>query len=67
MTQEMCDKVILENSGQLKSVPGRYKNLKTRNKAVDNYPHALELAPDWYTTQNICNKTYPFVLDSFPD
>ena len=31
----MCDKVILENGGRLKSVPGCYKNLKTRNKTVD--------------------------------
>ena len=35
------------------------------NKAVDNYPHALEFVPECYTTQKICDKafnTYPSVL-----
>ena len=26
------------------------------NKAVDNYPHALEFAPECYKTQIICDK-----------
>ena len=39
----MFDKAILENGGTLKSVPDCYKNQEMCNKAVDNYPHALEL------------------------
>ena len=39
----MCDKAVLENGGALKSVPDCYKNQEMCNKAVDNYPHALEL------------------------
>ena len=38
----MCDKATLENGGTLKSVPECYKNQEVCNKAVDNYPHALE-------------------------
>ena len=32
------------------------------NKAVDNYPHALEFVPECYKTQKVCDKavdTYP--------
>ena len=45
-TQQMYDKAILENGGTLKSVPDCYKNQETYNKAVDNYPHALEFVPE---------------------
>ena len=41
-TQKMCDKVILENGGTLKSVPNCYINQEMCNKAADSYPHALE-------------------------
>ena len=32
------------------------KNQEVCNKAIDNYPHALEFVPDWYMTQEICDK-----------
>ena len=38
----MYDKAIVENGGTLKFVPDCYKNQEMCNKAVDNYPHALE-------------------------
>ena len=38
----MCDKPILQNFG---TVSGCYKNQQMCDKAVDNYPHALKLAP----------------------
>ena len=38
----MSDKAILENVGTLKYVPDCYKNQEMCNKAVENYPHALE-------------------------
>ena len=41
-TQEMCDKVILENGGMIMFVCDYYKNQKMINKAVDNYALALE-------------------------
>ena len=41
-TQDMCDKVILENGGTLKFVPDCYKNKKICYKTVDNYAYALE-------------------------
>ena len=33
-TQQMCDKVILENGGTLKSVPDCYKNKKMCDKLL---------------------------------
>ena len=45
----MCDKVILENNGTLKSVPDCYKNKKMYNQAVNNYAHALEFVKSFYT------------------
>ena len=33
-TQQMCDKVILENGGTLKSVPDCYKNQKMCDKLL---------------------------------
>ena len=35
----------------------RLSRLIKCNKAVDNYPHALEFVPDCYKTQEMCNKT----------
>ena len=47
----MCYKVILENGGMLMFVPECQKNKKMWNKAVDNYPHALEFVFDCYKIQ----------------
>ena len=49
-TQEMCNKVILQNGWTLNFVPDSYKNQKMWDKAVDNYAHTLE-----FVTK--CNKT----------
>ena len=40
----MCDKAILENGET--SVPDCYKNQEMCNKAVNNYPHALEFVSE---------------------
>ena len=40
------------------------------NKAVENYPHALEFFPECYETQKMCDKVvnrYFFVFDSIAD
>ena len=39
----MCDKAVFENGATLKSVPDSCKNKEMCDKAVDNYPHPLEL------------------------
>ena len=57
-TQQMCNKTILENGGTSESVSNCYKNQEIWNKAVDNYPHALEFLPDYYMTQEMCNKIF---------
>ena len=43
----MGDQLILENGGTLKSFPDCYKNQEMCNKAADNYPHVLELVPEF--------------------
>ena len=38
------------------------------NKAVDNYPHALEFVSECYKTQKMCDKavnTYPSTINLF--
>ena len=50
-TQEMCDKVNLENDGTLSFVPDCYKNQNLSNRGVDNYTYALEFVPECYKTQ----------------
>ena len=52
----MSDKAIPGNGGTLKSVSDYYKNQEICNKAVNNYPHALEFVPECYKTQNMCDK-----------
>ena len=52
----MCDKVISENGGALKSVPDCYKNQEICNKAVDNYSHSLKLVSESCKTQKMCDK-----------
>ena len=51
-TQEMSDKVILQNGETLMLVPDYYRNQKICNKTVDDYPQTLEFIPD-------CFKTHP--------
>ena len=51
----MRDEVILENGGTLKSVPDCYKNQEVCNKAVVNYPRALEFVSECYKTQTVCD------------
>ena len=43
------------------SVHDRYKNQEICNKAVDNYPHALEFIPEYYKTQKTVD-TYPCTI-----
>ena len=52
----MCDNVILENGGTLKSVPDCYKNQKMCNQTIDNYHHALEFVSECYKTQKFMMK-----------
>ena len=52
-TQEMCDKVILENEGTFMFVSECYKNQKMCNKAIDNYADALEFISEWYKSNKI--------------
>ena len=47
----LSGKAVLENGGTLKSIPDCYKNQEMCNKAVDNYPRALEFLPDCKMTQ----------------
>ena len=40
------------------------------NKAVDNYPHALEIVPECYKTQKLCDKavvTNPPTIQFVPE
>ena len=41
----MCEKAIRENGETLKTVRDCNKSQEMCNKAVDNYPHALEVVP----------------------
>ena len=46
LTQEMCDKAIVENAGTLNFVLNYYKNQKMCNKAIDTYIPAIQFVPD---------------------
>ena len=52
----MFYKAILGNGGTLKSVIDCYKNQEMCNKAVHNYPHALEFVPECFMTQEMWDK-----------
>ena len=54
--QLICDNVILENGGTLKSVPDCYKNQKMCNQTINNYHHALEFVSECYKTQKFMMK-----------
>ena len=58
--QKMYDKV--ENGETLQSVLDCYKNQVMYNKAVDNYPHALEFVPECYKTQKCVRKLLILIL-----
>ena len=51
--KQMCHKAISLNGGILKPVSD---GKMCSNKAVDNYPHALQFAPECFKTQKICAK-----------
>ena len=67
----MCAKSILGNWGTLKSLPEcKKKNQEVGNKAVKNYPHALEFVPESFMTQKMCYKaanTYPSAIRFVPE
>ena len=66
----MRDKAILKNGGTLKSVPDCNKNQEMCNKAVDNYPHALEFVTECHKSQKMCDKavnTYPSTIKFGPE
>ena len=52
----MGGKAVLESGGTFTSVPDCYKNQGMCNKAVDNYPPALEFVPECIMTQEMYNK-----------
>ena len=58
LTQQMCDSAIFKNGGTLNSVLDCNKNQEMCNKTGDNYSHALEFAPDFYMTQEICDQAF---------
>ena len=63
-------KTILKNAGTLKSVSDCYKNQEMCNKAVGNYPHAVEYVPECFMTQKTCDKvvnTYSFTIQFVPE
>ena len=65
----MCDKPILENDGTLEAVTYCYKNQEMYNKAIGNYPHALQFVPNCYVTRQICDKavnTHPSTMQLVP-
>ena len=70
ITQQMCDKAILENVGTLKSVPYCYKKQEMCNKAVENCPNALKFVFECYKTQKMCDKavsSYPSTIKFIPE
>ena len=65
----MCDKANFENGGTFKSVLDCYNNQEMCNKAVDNYPLALEFVPETCEIQKMCEKavsTYLSVIKHIP-
>ena len=56
-TQQINDKVILENLFLTAK-----KNQQMSNKAVKNYPHALEFVPECYKTHKMCDKAVNTIL-----
>ena len=56
-TNKMCKHAVKKLPFlTLKSVLDCYKNQELCKKAVDIYPHALELVTECYKTQKICDK-----------
>ena len=56
-TQELCDKVILENGGMLPTfICDCYKYQKMCYKVFDNFADELEFVPDSYKTKKMCNR-----------
>ena len=50
------------------SVYSRYQQIS--DKAVNNYPHALEFVPDCYMTQTMCDKavnTHSYTMQFVPE
>ena len=49
-TQEMCGRVVSEDSFSIRYVPDQYKTQNMCDKAVDDSLAALKLIPDWSVT-----------------
>ena len=52
-TQEMCDKIVLEDAFMLKYFLDRYKTQEMCGKAADGFLPTSKFVPDWYVTSMI--------------
>ena len=69
-TQEIYDKINLENGGMSRFIPNCYKNQRMCDKAIVNYFTPLKFVPDCYKTRNMSDKavdTYPSAMQFASD
>ena len=64
-TQEICDRVVSEESFMIIYCPYRYKTQNMCNKAAADCLKALKLIPDWFVTSKMLHSpmmTYSFLM-----
>ena len=60
--QEMCDRVVSEDTFMLRYCPNRYQSQKMCDKAVDDYLAALKFISDWFVTTKTLEKFHDALL-----
>ena len=64
-TQEICDRVVSEESFMIIYCPCRYKTQNMCNEAAADCLKALKLIPDWFVTSKMLHSpmmTYSFLM-----
>ena len=60
-TQEMCDRIISDDSFSLRYVPHQYKTQQMCDKALDHCLAALKFVPDWSVTSKMIKILFTFL------
>ena len=54
-TEQMCDRMIFEDTFSIRCVPEQYKTQQMCDEAVDDCLAVSKFVPDWFVTSKICS------------
>ena len=57
-TEEICDKIISDDSFSLRYLPEQYKAQQLCDETADDFLPTLDVVPDWFVTSKVIKKLF---------